>query len=193
MELGWNSFRRGKSTDDFHQRKRNAGATGALDFYYDEGGADLDEIRSSRNSPSNRFCGRVLEINHKLRSPNACHRGHLFPVHSGHQGCFVLPGDRHCSRTFLVRASCSVSATLDDAVCHPNLQFVVEAVPHPAASDFISTQSGHDSAFFVTAVAATGAALLSDERSLATSRTKITGGCHLMKVPIARDGDLCGL
>ena len=28
---------------------------------------------------------------------------------------------------------------LDDAVYHPNLEFVVEAVPHTAVSDFIST------------------------------------------------------
>ena len=86
-----------------------------------------------------------------------------------------------------------MSTTLDDAVCHPNLQFVVEAIPHPAVADFISTQSGHGSAFFVTAVPASEAALLSDERGLATSRAKITGGRCLMKIPIARDGDLCGL
>ena len=65
---------------------------------------------------------------------------------------------------------------LDDAVYHPNLQFVVEDIPHAAVSDFISAQSGHASAFFVTAVPATEAALLSDERGLATSRAKITGG-----------------
>ena len=27
---------------------------------------------------------------------------------------------------------------LDDAVYHPNLEFVVEAVPHTAVSDFVS-------------------------------------------------------
>ena len=86
-----------------------------------------------------------------------------------------------------------MSTTLNDAVCHPNLQFVIEAVPHTAASDFISTQSAHGSAFFVTAVPASEAALLSDERGLATSRAKITGGCCWMKFSIARDDILCGL
>jgi len=86
-----------------------------------------------------------------------------------------------------------MSTTLNNAVYDPNLQFVVEAVPHPAASDFISTQSGHGSAFFVTAVPATETALLSDERGLATSRAKITGGCYMVKVPIAGDDILCGL
>src|SRR6266542_1700831 len=86
-----------------------------------------------------------------------------------------------------------MSTSLNDAVYDPDLQFVVEAVPYAAASDFISTQSGHGSAFFVTTISATEAALLSDQRSLATSRTKITRGCKLMKVPIARDSILCGL
>ena len=86
-----------------------------------------------------------------------------------------------------------MSTILDGAVYDPDLQFVVEAVPHPATSDFISTEAAHGSAFFVTAVRASKAALLSDERGLATSRAKITRGCYLMKVPIARDGDLCGL
>jgi hypothetical protein len=36
-----------------------------------------------------------------------------------------------------------MSTTLNDAVCHPRLQFVVEGVPHPAASDFISTEAAH--------------------------------------------------
>src|SRR6266704_3012879 len=59
---------------------------------------------------------------------------------------------------------------LDDAVYHTNLQFVIKAVPYAAVSDFISTEAGHSSAFFVTAVAATEATLLSDERGLASSR-----------------------
>ena len=71
-----------------------------------------------------------------------------------------------------------MSTSLNDAVYDPDLQFVVEAVPYAAASDFISTQSGHGSAFFVTAIPATEAALLSDERGLATSRAKITGDCR---------------
>src|SRR5712692_3771415 len=85
-----------------------------------------------------------------------------------------------------------MSATLDDAVCHPDLQFVVEAVPDAAASDFISTQSGHGSAFFVTTISATEAALLSDERSLATSRTKITCDCCVVMISIPRDCVLWG-
>jgi hypothetical protein len=32
---------------------------------------------------------------------------------------------------------------LDVAVYHPNLQFVVEAVPYTAVSDFMFTQLGH--------------------------------------------------
>jgi hypothetical protein len=32
-----------------------------------------------------------------------------------------------------------MSTILDDAVYHPNLEFVVEAVPHTAVSDFLST------------------------------------------------------
>jgi hypothetical protein len=86
-----------------------------------------------------------------------------------------------------------MSTILDGAVYDPDLQFVIKAVPYAAVSDFISTEAGHGSAFFVTALPATEAALLSDERGLATSRAKITRGCYLMKVPIAWDGDLCGL
>ena len=86
-----------------------------------------------------------------------------------------------------------MAATLNDTADNPDLQIVIEPGPHAAVSDFISTQSGHGSAFFVTAVPASEAALLSDERGLPTSRTKITRGRCLMKVPIARDGDLCGL
>jgi hypothetical protein len=73
--------------------------------------------------------------------------------------------------------SVRVPAMLNDAVYHPDLEFVVEAVPYPAVSDFISTEAAHGSAFFVTAVHASKAALLSDERGLATSRAKITSGC----------------
>ena len=85
-----------------------------------------------------------------------------------------------------------MAAMLNDTADN-DLQIVIEPGPHAAVSDFISTQSGHGSAFFVTAVPATETALLSDQRSLATSRTKITRACCFMKVPIARRGDLCGL
>jgi hypothetical protein len=84
-------------------------------------------------------------------------------------------------------------ATLNDTADNPDLQIVIEPGPHAAVSDFISTEARHGSAFFVTAVPASEAALLSDERGLATSRAKITRGCCLMKVPIARGGDLCRL
>ncbi len=77
-----------------------------------------------------------------------------------------------------------MSTSLNDAVYDPGLQFVVEAVPYAAASDFISTQSGHGSAFFVTTISATEAALLSDQRSLATSRTKIIRDCCVVMIPI---------
>ena len=86
-----------------------------------------------------------------------------------------------------------MSTRLNDPVYDPDLEFVVKPVPNAAVSDFISTEAGHSSAFFVTAVPASEAALLSDERGLATSRAKITRGRCLMKVSIARNGDLCGL
>ena len=71
-----------------------------------------------------------------------------------------------------------MSTSLNDAVYDPDLQLVVEAVPHPAGLNLISAQPGHGSAFFVTAVRASKAALLSDERGLATPRTKIACGYH---------------
>ncbi|MBI2533442.1 MAG: hypothetical protein HYW03_14700, partial [Deltaproteobacteria bacterium] len=86
-----------------------------------------------------------------------------------------------------------MAATLNDTADNPDLLIVIKAVPHPAVADFISTEAGHGSAFFVTAVPASEAALLGDERGLATPRAKITRGCCLMKVSIARDADLCGL
>ena len=86
-----------------------------------------------------------------------------------------------------------MAATLNDTADNPDLQIVIEPGPHAAVSDFISTEARHGSAFFVTAVPASEAALLSDERGLAASRAKITRGRCLMKVSIARDGDLCGL
>ena len=75
-----------------------------------------------------------------------------------------------------------MSTILNDAVYDPDLEFVVKPVPNAAVPDFISTEAGHSSAFFVAAVRATEAALLSDQRRLATSRAKITGGCYLYEV-----------
>ena len=140
MKLRRNRLWCGKSSDDFDQRQGNAGATRAMDFYCDKSGADLDEIRSSRNSASKRLCGRVLEINHGLWL--TCHQ-RLFSVHSAHRRCFVPQDDRHCSRRVWWAHRVRVSAMLDDAVYHPKLQFVVEAVPHTAVSDFISTEARH--------------------------------------------------
>ena len=86
-----------------------------------------------------------------------------------------------------------MSTILNDAVYDPDLEFVVKPVPNAAVPDFISTEAGHSSAFFVAAVLATEAALLSDQRRLAASRAKITGGCYLLKYSIARYGFLCRL
>ena len=85
-----------------------------------------------------------------------------------------------------------MSTILNDAVYDPDLQFVIKAVPHAAVSDFISTEAGHSSAFFVTAIRATEAALLSDQRGLAASRAKIAGVCCFMKFSVARYGILYG-
>jgi hypothetical protein len=56
------------------------------------------------------------------------------------------------------------------------LQLVIKAVPYAAVSNFVSTDAGHRSAFFVAAIRATEAALLSNQRGLAASRAKIGAG-----------------
>jgi hypothetical protein len=142
MKLRRSTVRREKSTDDFQERQRNAGATGALDFHSEQSGADLQKIGSSGNSSSKRFCGRLFEINHLVTARSLSSAFLFVPLE--YQGCLsgqpvgiaAWPSTgAHCLR---------VSATLDDAVCDPNLQFVVKAVPDAAESDLISTPPGHD-------------------------------------------------
>ena len=137
MKLRRSTVRREKSTDDFQERPRNAGATGALAFHSQESGADLQKIGSSGDSSSKRFCGRLLEINHRLLRDHFRCRSDL---------CVWSIKDTLAGQPVSVAAwviigahRLRVSATLNDAVCDPNLQFVVKAVPDTAVSDFIFT------------------------------------------------------
>ena len=79
-----------------------------------------------------------------------------------------------------------MSTILNDTVDDPDLELVIKTVPHAAVSDFVSTDAGHISAFFVAAIRTTEATLLSDERCLAASRAKIAGGGYFMKFSVAR-------
>src|SRR4030095_8059067 len=74
VELRRHAVRRGKSANDLEERQRHSGSARALDFCREKSGADLDKIRSARNSAPKRPCETVLEIYHDFRSANSDRR-----------------------------------------------------------------------------------------------------------------------